>query len=91
MITNIKSKVRAIIDILVNRKFYLVTYNKDNEVKFRQTHNVDEDNALYGIQGRICTSCGKEITIADFVKKRYMKVGTDDLIHWNCEDQEILN
>jgi hypothetical protein len=85
----IKSKWIAIIDILFNKKFYLVTYNKDNEVKHRQSHNINEDNALYAIQGRICTSCGKEITIKDFVKKLYMKVGTDNLIHWNCEDQEL--
>ena len=42
MIT-IKLKILAIIDILVSKKFYLVTFTEDNEVNWRTEYNIDAD------------------------------------------------
>ena len=39
----LKLKTLAIIDILTNGKFYLITFDDKDEIKYRTAYGIDED------------------------------------------------
>ena len=45
-IEKVRLKLLALIDVLINDRFYLVTFNDKDEIKYRTQYGINEEEAI---------------------------------------------